>query len=421
MRQLHALMLRVPGRRLVGQSAAYMMINVLAAFGPLALIPFLTHVLTPESYGVYGNFLAGMGVATVLLGLNMDLVVRRHGREAGPKLRPWVNAALAVTAAMLVLVVVLALLFGANMPGVVGALGVPMTYIPLMLLCGALMVVHNVASLVATMRQSVKVYGLIRLGSVALFVLLAFGLFLGWRQVVGDVLLARVLSLGAAALVGLWWLRRFGAFGVRTLRDTTVAKVKTGLMYGVPLVPAVFFDPMMSFVNRVVLTHHETLNAAGQYAVAYQLAQPLQLVAGSVAIALFPYMMAWHDAKTGEARRKLWLASAGALAAMLGLWALYALGVLPLLLPWLSGAEYHLAVPIVAPLAMCFVIGGFFAVLANRYMHNGQTWWVSVCAVFGLCLNLSLCLLNPTLEGVAWAMLAGYGMTCLWMLAGLRD
>jgi len=113
------------------------------------------------------------------------------------------------------------------------------------------------------------------------------------------------------------------------------------------------------------------------------------------------------------------LTAVATLMLMLAVWTVYALAALPLLLPFLGGEAYTRAAPLVAPLAMSFVIGGLATVLASRYFHNGQTWWISVCCLLGLGLNLLLCLLNPTLQGTTTGLLAGSMMTCMWLGLGL--
>lgn len=409
---------KVPGKRLLQQSFFYTFINFMAAFGPLALIPFLTRVLSTESYGVFGNFMAAVSVAGVLVSLNMDLVVRRNGADTPAILKKWIAAALMITLLLSVLGIAVAVLAAWQWPILLEMVGIPFTYLPLVVLGGSLGVLHNLGLYTATMRHNIKMYALIRLGSTFLFVALSFALFLGWRQVVGDVLLARLISLAAAAVVGLYWLHRLGALPRLSEWPLGSRLVPPGLRYGIPILPSIFYDPFMSLINRIVLTNHENLGTAGQYALAYQLAQPLQLVSGSMSLALFPYMVRWFEEATPEARTRLIASCLAATVTLVAMWAGYTLVVLPVAAPWLSHTSYAAAIPLVAPLALGFVMGGIATVVANRYFHSGQTWWISFCCLLGLAANVILSLVFPTLTGVSWALTAGYTITCLWLVAG---
>lgn len=410
---------RIPAKRLLGQSFYYLVINVLVAFGPLMLIPFLTRVLNPESYGIYGNFLGTMSVVCVLLSLNTDITVRRHGHASNERLKEWVGASLIVLGSMTLLGILAVLVSGYFWPNLTEAMGIPNHYMVILVCCSALLVLQNISGFVATMREKLLIYGILRIGGVALFVMMVFGFFLGLRGVVGDVLLARALSFVCAGGFGMWWLWRMGV--VIGLKDFPAAckRIPSSLAYGLPLLPSIFYDPLMTLINRLALTHHQSLAEAGKYTVAYQLAQPLQLLAGSVGLALFPHMVRWFDENTPDTRKRFIVTGLAMLFCMLAAWFCYAVIALPWILPWIGGHAYLSAAPLVAPLALGFVAGGLSAVLANRYFHNGETWWISFCCLVGLGVNLMACLYQPTLYNVAWGLAAGYMTSCLWLFLGL--
>jgi len=394
-------------RKLTGDSIVY---GLGAAAGrglQMLLVPILTRLFTPASYGVL-DLLGLIGsIAALLLVMGTDAALARFFYEAEDReaRRTMISSSAAWRAAVCV-AFALVLWFAAPLFSRL-ALGSPdyAKYVRITALTipfTAFFLFQN-----DVLRVTFQPWKYIALNLVNTLLVggLSIAFVVGMKKDVAGVLSAKLAGDGLTAL-----------FGFVLIRHHLVARFNRPLLgrmlrYGAPLIPVAVSYWVIQYADRRVLVAFSGLGAVGVYAVAVKMGAAMMLAVSAFQLAWGPFAFA-RSREPGAAALfsrvlTLYVAVAAGLALLLSLAAPEALAVL------VPPAYRDAALP-GALLAFAAVAHGAYYIAAlgvNLALRNDVLVWTSGAAA-AVTLALALALVRPLgLFGVALATCAGFALS----------
>ncbi len=235
--------------------------------------------------------------------------------------------------------------------------------------------------------------------------LLVLAVWAGWG--VGGALGALVCGSAWHVLWSAWWVRKIGGI------PSGLPKYpwKRLFQFAWPFALAGIFVRVYSSVDSLLLKYWHGAAVVGQYAVAYKMTYALQFLPLAFVAALYPALSAAYARNDEPALVHTSLGSWRFLA-LLGFPLAAALsGFAPRLLPWVYGAEFATASPILAvlawvlpPIFLDFPVGSY---LNATHRAKQKTAAMGIAMLVNAACNVAMV---PTLGGVgaAWSALIGF-------------
>lgn len=398
--------LRAQMRQLTGQSAVYGMAGALSKLVALVVVPILGHIFSNQDYGVIEQITAFSSLVGAFLILGSDAAIGfYYYREADDEgrhrlLSTW-------------------LIFQISMNCVVGAAIFAFAHPLTLLLLGRdahndsyLQIVAAVLPLSTTitfvlevLRLQMRPAGYLLISAVsvlsglALTLVLVVALRLGLLGVYIGSATTNVISFVMAMVLIRGSVRP--AFSARRLRAL--------LAYGVPLVPITIASWAITLSNRFFIQAHTGGSDVGIFAMGNKIAQIMFLFVTAFTLAWGPF--AFSIAAERDARRTyakvltFYVAVMGWIALALSLFA-------PLILQLAVKPSYARAYQVVPPLALAYMVGGAYTIVAMGTSLSKRTihlsWTTITAAAVTVLLNaILLPLPYMSLIGGALATLAG--------------
>jgi O-antigen/teichoic acid export membrane protein len=261
-------------RRIVRDGRVYAISNVVNRAAGLALLPVLTHVLSPAQFGLYAIVQSTIDVLSVLAGLGLTGAMNRFYLEYPD------DAAMrdrVISTVLLMVLGVAALAFLLSWPLAPALARLVLGSDENALLCGIALIglgfiaLFEVECAYAVVRKRVGLYFALScakaLGLIGCNVLFVVVLRMG----VAGVLLSTAIAIGTIAVVSLVAiLRRTGIHFVPALARRLVR-------FGAPLVPSALGSSALGLVERYYLNSAAGAAAVGLYSLAGRLASLLQM------------------------------------------------------------------------------------------------------------------------------------------------
>ncbi len=254
-------------KRLVTTGAAYQAAEIFAKAIAVFTLPLYTRHVSAEGYGAYNTLLTSVILASIVLRLGVgEAFVRFYFTDSDQHRRLRIaRTATATVAWTTTLAALVAVAFARELSRLV--LGFDD---PLLMDCAilGLWAFTNIEMAYAQLRvdERARAYMLASGANVAMTVAFTIALVVFAGQGARGLLLG---NFGASALVvlGLWWVLR-ARFSLRV----RVADLRAMLVFGLPTVPADASVYALQVVDRLYLFRVVSHEAAGEYAIAVQLA-----------------------------------------------------------------------------------------------------------------------------------------------------
>lgn len=364
-------------------SALYIAAAALNAAVPFAVLPWLTRWLGPAGFGVVGTYLALVNLAMVVVGLSVHGVISVVHFKQDPRDVPaYLRSALLLL--WLTGMPLLALLALAG-PWLAPWTAIPAAWLWTVALVAMAQFVVALGLAVFQAREEPLRYGAIQVGLAlgwgTLSLLFIGALGLGWA--------GRALAQMAAALLAaggvLALLHRQGLLtGIQPR-----APLQKLLAFGLPLVPHSLAGAVLAGADRLVLTGLAGAEVAGQYFAAFQVAAVLTVGAAALNQAWVPWLYRRLADGSPQGLRQVVRTTYGLcglllLAGVLLAWA----G--PRLLPWVAGARFAAAGPLLWWLAPAAALSGMYYFVTNYLFYAERTGWLSIITVGCAVLQLAL-------------------------------
>lgn len=242
---------------------------------------------------------------------------------------------------------------------------------------------------------------------------LIVGLNLHWQgRLVGMVIASNI----AALIVALYLLRYRIAF-----QPFDGAAAKRALQFGLPIIPYSLGLMLMNMSDRLLLDHMVDRHALGQYAVGFQLAMVVVLIAQTMELALAPWLYKQlkqgDDAQRGLITKGFWASFLGfpifGLFFGLSSWFVF---------QFLINDAFSDGFPVAVILSVAYGFGGVQLLLSLFITYQRKTLWLSALAVFAGVVNIVvsyILILNMGMIGAAWGSLIAnmIGMIVTWLMA----
>ncbi len=254
-------------RRLVTTGAAYQFGDILAKGLAIITLPLYTRHVSQGSYGAANSLLTAVILFSIFLrGGVGEAFIRFYFDDADTERRDRIaRTATATVAWTTTLAAVAAVAFAGTLSELLLA-----HHDPLLVDCAivGLWAFTNLEMVYAQLRvdERARAYMIASAANVGMTVILTVSLVVFAHQGARGLLLG---NFGASAVVvlGLWWVLR-GRFSLRVRRADLVAMLR----FGLPTVPADASVYALQVADRFYLLRVYSENAAGEYAVAVQLA-----------------------------------------------------------------------------------------------------------------------------------------------------
>jgi O-antigen/teichoic acid export membrane protein len=352
-------MVRIP--HILKNTTIYAFFGGLSALVPFLLLPVLTRYLTPEDYGRWAVFNILVMFIAPLIRLEMQDALKREYVEKKSDFGQYLGTA---TTLSCVILAVFLLLWGGLHFVTDQLFGMGLMWVLAVLLI-AWGKAHwlNLMSLFQIQDKAMlaSVWGFLMvlatfLATLYLVVVAGFS----WE---GRAWPELVMYFVIQAPLCLYLLSRL--FKMKWGIDK--AKLREMLAFSLPLVPVSVGGYLIMTADRIFLTEIEGLDSVGLYSVAVQITSAMLLLAGSFRPTWESWVFRNLQAPTPEGLRKTVLALYGFTLFLL-MTAFGIIVVVPFVLPWLVGADFHGAETFIVWLAFSgFALG--LNVILNPFMY----------------------------------------------------
>lgn len=401
--------MRSPFRQLARDSAIYGLSTVVQRLLTFLLTPLYTNFLLPDQLGDVAQLYALMAFLTVMATLGVEQAFMRYWVEYRPPEVVLGHAAGAVMAAAL-------LLCGVGMviaPAVATMMALASADAPrlIQMACGVVFLDAVAAIPFAFLRMQRRAghFALLRIGSVALNVVLNVLLVAQWKWGVTGVMVAALVSSSVGAIAGfpivlpnLQW--RWDANLLRAM-----------LHFSLPTVPGSIAAMIVQVADRPIVGWFAGSSAVGIYNANYRLAIPMMLAVSVYETAWRPlYLRHATDPNIGAllARAMRYFL---AVATMIYAFVTVLIGdivAIPIGSGHLIGAEYWSGLGVVPIVMAGYIALGLSTTMAASIQISKRTHYVAlthgIAAVVNIALNIALIPLVGYI-GAAWATVGAYG------------
>jgi len=376
----------------------------------LVMLPLLTRLLPPESFGrldllatigstATAALLLGVDVATIRLATDPSTTTGRRRLLFGAWLV--VGSVLTIPAAS-----VLAVLSSRLSEFVIGdqSIGAGLVLVGPIVVAGTY---HHIALTLLRSQGRALAYAAASAGALVLNAMLSIVLLLTWRRDATAILAAWALALTIGALVG------FSLAGLRSVARPTIESVRQVVRFGLPIAPAVVATSFAELANRGILLGQAGVEQVAYLSVALRYASVAGLLVVGFQLAWLPRSFALGTSPAAVARialdgRRIALAVSGLVVTIAF--------VAPTLVVALSGDAYADAVAAVGP-ALAVQLAHTLFIVSSMPSSMGLTMGnIGLAGTSGVAVSL---IANTLLAGrlgapaTAASMALGHGVAAL--------
>ena len=393
---------KLKANSLLSGSAVYLVSNILNAAIPFALLPVLTHYLSPGEYGEVAMFQALLGALGAFVGLSVaGAAGRKHYDEhlGEGELRHFVAACLQILLASGGLAFVLVFAFKEQL----GAwLGLKTEWILWAVFVAAASVVVQLRLVQWQVRKEARRYGALQISQSALNMLLSLLLVVLLREGSGGRISAQVWTAGIFAVLGLVLLQRDGLLSFLAWRPAYLEEI---VKSRVPLIPHIAGVFLLTSVDRFVINAELGLAEAGIYMVAVQLAGAIGLVFDAINKAYVPWLFERLKRNVCDEKRQIVRYTyAWFIVILLGACLVFLIG--PWLVTYVAGEKFAQAGEFIGWLALGQAFGGMYLMVTNYAIYSKRTGLLSLATISSGLINVALLVVLIRLLGLKGAAIA---------------
>ncbi len=400
-------------KRVGGKAIIYAAANGIGSGAQLLLVLYCAYVLAGESLGVLTLFLAMVALATQMLGLGLTASFQRDFFLAEAHLRPVYLS----TIVWGVVVVGVALVALTSMVGLLLSRWLEFPWLVVIALSGALGLALQ-QFLLITWQSEDAPFAYARF--TCLFCVLQLLVPIALIHLVGiqwqSAVAGQALVLCFTGSLSLLILYRKGYLSWAM----DIGYLRRSLGYGLPLVPYQLAGWGMAMLDRFLITAFNGVAAAGYYALAFQVAQVVNIASSGFVQAFTPWLYAALG-RRDEAYRGQVVRLVGAYAAGLSL--LCGVGYLSFLVfvDTIASHSYQQAIIFAPWLFLAMFFNGMYRIVSSFTLFHGNTGrlaliTIGVAAASAL-LNLMLIPPHGAIAS-AWIVSLSFGLLFLLTLLG---
>ncbi|ABC31943.1 polysaccharide biosynthesis protein [Hahella chejuensis KCTC 2396] len=382
----------------------YLAANIINKAIPFLLIPYFTQHLTTAQYGALAIFQVFVSFSTPIVGLNLPTHITRNfytlDHEALAKLITCVLALLITSTTIFTIIYYCISLTNLAIWEPIGSKWLAATPI----ICGLLAINQINLSVYRNQEKALK-YGLSEITRTAINASISIILISIYSQGWEGIAIANLLSTAALSTVGIISLYNSKLLRL-SLSSFQKSKVKDALYIGATLIPHSISSSIITYSDRLIISHYLGESDVGIYSLGYQVASIANIIIDSIILAWSPYFYRNIDSKKLSITKYI-----------------YALSIIFLavsLFTYISGTffihnfinnNYIDANTVLLPISLSFFSYGLYKLLFPFLVHKGKTATLSLISASSGAINIILnVILIPKIGtlGAAYSTLISY-------------
>jgi O-antigen/teichoic acid export membrane protein len=361
-------------KKVVVSGGIYFAATLLSKSISFLLLPLYTRYLTPADYGIISLGLAFVQLMLTLTQLGLveaaNRLYFRYYRDAD-RLKSHLSTIFFTLLTSALLTCLVMTVFRAplseavfNQPGLEAYLLVAIWVTPLAQIIELTQVV-----LIASERP--LAFALISSGRLLLIATFSVALVVGLQLGAWGALSAQLFAAAVSAVAALLLFRRY--FKPTFKR----ADMSEALRFGLPLLPGLMSGWLLSYIDRIFLSHYHNLSSVGLYTVGFTIGTIMSFVVSSSMPAWSPYFYKSLEEQTEIGRQRV--VQGTTLLVVLFTLSAFALSLFARQIVTIMVApEYRVAYIIVPWIVMYYALGGLNQIVVLRLLFVNKTAWLSV-------------------------------------------
>jgi len=374
---------RIKNSQLVQSSFAYAVANFTAALIPLGLLPILTHFLSPKQYGLYILFIITIKLILPAVTLGITESIARHYYDKEGQFSNYFNSALIIIGIMVILIEGFTYMFANTLSQLTS---IPAHFLLLIPISSAFQAIMNIVLAIWQIDNKPIKFCSLRLGHIFIEAGLILCAIIIYKASWQGAYIAIAMASALMGITSLYIAKRNGWLD----RKSTESKTKKILSFGLPLVPHELSGLILTFSDRILLTHLMNLSAVGLYTVNYQIGQIITLVDTAFNRAWIAWLYRTIDAGLEKNIDKVTKIALSYIT-LLSIFALCIWLMSSYLIDWFFSSEYQGASIVTLWIAFGFVWCGVYKLGAAFIFYAKQTkhlaWTTPTAAACNILLN----------------------------------
>ena len=388
----------------------YLGTSVASGLLPLLLLPFLTRQLDPSEYGIMITISSLISLIMPIINWGLIPYVGVQYFRSDPDNFPSIISTIFLVP--FVMTLLLLLMFWVFGEWVAVWLKIPRAWVNAAPLLSVAFFLPLLVQNLLRMRDQPFGYAAMELSGAAinfsLTLILVFALDLGWE---GRILAALTANIGLSLIAFIWLLRR-------KILTLTFVREQLGpaLRFGSGTVLHDLANQLMRLSDRLLIVFMIGQFAAGQYAVAVQIASIMLVILSAFNRAWTPFVFSTLMDGSDLAREKLVLRSYLVQIILLALFAAFNLAM-PLVYEILVDEQYHESIEYVFWLSLGYLFNGFYLTIVDHIFFVKKTHLLAGVTGFNAIATVGLAYFLVTHLGPVGAPMAFAITACLTMCA----
>ena len=364
-------------------------------------LPFFTKLLTTADFGIYNTYIAYEGILAAILGLGFYGTIKNAKIKYHEDFDGYVSSILSFSCLFFVLIIIASNLLYPLFANLLGYSRFVINILVCQSFGTALLQVYSAKLNMQFKYKSFLAFSLANtLGNICLSFLLILFVFNN-----NDRYLGRILGT-AAPLIVIGLIILVISF-VSGKKFASIDYWRYALRLGLPLLPHVIAQSLLSQVDRIMISNLVGESEAGVYSFVYTLCTILAVVATSLDNAWTP----WVYTKIGSSEQDSIRKPGNSYLLFFALITFGFVCVMPEIASLFGSGDYLVGIDLIVPLSLAnFFIFAYFLPVNIEYFNN-KTFFISIGTVLAALLNLALNLLFIHLfgyKGAAYTTLISY-------------
>jgi len=389
-------------KKVVVSGGIYFAANLLTKSISFLLLPIYTRYLTPDDYGIISLGLAFVQLMLTLTQLGLleaaNRLYFRYYRDAD-QLKNYLSTIFLTLLTSALLTCLVMTVFRTpladavfNRPGLEAYLLIAIWVAPLAQIIELVQIV-----LIASERPLAFV--LVSSGRLLLIAVFSVTLVVGLQWGARGALSAHWLAALISALIALRFFRRY--FRLTFKR----AHMSEALRFGLPLIPGAMSGWLLSYIDRIFLSHYYSLSSVGLYTVGFTVGTIMSFGVSSIMPAWNPYFYKSLEDQTEIGRQRVvqgttLLVTLFTLAALA--LSLFAREIVTIM----AAPEYREAYTVVPWIVLYYALGGLNQLVVLRLLFVNKTAWLSAVQFWAMGVTVAANFILVPLLDIAGAALA---------------
>jgi O-antigen/teichoic acid export membrane protein len=363
--------------KLLKNFSIYAITSALNSGAVFLLLPFVTHYLTTDEYGVYSIYLVAIQSAFILIGLSCNGALQvEYYKLDREKFPIFVTTTIFLNSFLFILSLAFCLLFN-KLLGII--IGVPSEWLWIIPIIAFTQVIHQSILAILQVQNKAIVFGVFN----SVFAILNIGISIFSLRMLNSSWPGLLLSFLTAYLiifiVGIVYLVKKKL----VVPKIDSAYIKNIFKFGIPLIPHALSGLAIEFGNRLFIAKLVSFKALGVYNTGFQVGKVISLLEMSFTQAYVPVLFEKLTENTKESKLKIVKLSYMFLGLLLS--SVFIITFLsPFVFKWFIGSSFQGGAQFVFIIALSYFFSGVYKMFVGFLFYSKKTYFLSAIAVINI-------------------------------------